>query len=67
MRRKDGRELVTEHPITAWDMIDVIHGDDLPSIPPGAVWCSFKFESREESWAGDDVEPEAGDFDSWGA
>lgn len=41
MKRKDGRELVTEHPVTWEDMIDVIPaGEYLPS--EGATACSIR-------------------------
>jgi hypothetical protein len=67
MKRKDGRELVTEHPLTGMDMIDVIPPGELPSIPAGEGLRGYVRKADREPWAGDDLAPEAGDFDGWGA
>lgn len=52
MKRKDGRELVTEHPVTGMDMIDYVTDVE---IPEGATAC---YRSRE---------PDDFDIGDWGA
>lgn len=44
--RKDGRPLVTEHPVTAQDFVDYYDGP----IPPGGFGCKLDFEEEDESW-----------------
>ncbi|WP_417555577.1 hypothetical protein [Microbacterium sp.] len=65
MKRKDGRELVTEHLVTAQDMIDVIPRGEF-TIPADAIACGLR-EPADTSWMDPDG-PEA-DFDEgkWGA
>lgn len=63
MKRKDGRELVTEHPVTGIDMIDYIPRDEL-KIPDDAIRCRVA-DIREGSWG--DEDPSSEDFNDWGA
>lgn len=57
MKRKDGRELVTEHPVTAIDRIDYVPREEL-DIPEGAVLhCrggldSARRELEYDDWGG---------------
>lgn len=57
MKRKDGRELVTEHPVTAIDRIDYVTRDEL-NIPEGEV-----LHCR----GGLDRLPPEDEYDDWGA
>lgn len=65
MKRKDGRELVTEHPITGIDMIDFITDADLPPLPDGAVACCLREPFYDSSLM--DEDPSSDEFDNWGA
>lgn len=67
MKRRDGRELVTEHPVTAEDMIDVLPPGEVPPIPPSEHARGYVRKADRAPWAGDDLDPEVGDFDDWGA
>jgi len=53
MTRKDGRELVTEHPLTAGDMIDVVLDHRMP--PDDQLTCVLRREV-DDSW----MQPEGG-------
>lgn len=64
MKRKDGRELVTVHPVTAMDMIDFVQPSE--ELLMRATACSRR-RTVDSSWMEDEVEPAAGDFDEWGA
>lgn len=51
MKRKDGRELVTEYPVTAMDMID--YDPNPPKLGDhGVLACQFR-EDRYEAWMDD--------------
>lgn len=50
MTRKDGRELVTEFPVTAMDMIDYVSADD---IPEGGFGCKMDFPREDDEWMDD--------------
>jgi len=64
--RKDGRPLVTEHPVTAWDMIDYVEHVELPD--DGLVCALYREpDPLEDAWMEEDLEPDAGDVDGWGA
>lgn len=63
MKRKDGRALVTEHPVTGTDMIDYIPRGEL-TIPEGAIAC--RIEGIHTGSLGDD-DPSPEDYDQWGA
>lgn len=45
--RKDGRPLVTEHPVTAMDWIDVIPRGEL-EIPESAIACKLMREPQPD-------------------
>ena len=64
MTRKDGRPLVTEHPVTAYDRIDFIPADEL-EFPEGVIACSLREPFADSTWMDDD--PSSDDFDDWGA
>ncbi|WP_417510537.1 hypothetical protein [Microbacterium sp.] len=64
MKRKDGRELVTEHPVTGMDMIDFIPAHELPPIPESAIRCSLGEPFVDTSMM--DEDPSSDDFDCWG-
>lgn len=44
--RKDGRPLVTEHPVTARDRVSYYDGP----LPEGGIACKLDFEEEDESW-----------------
>jgi hypothetical protein len=60
MRRKDGRELVTEFPVTAMDQIDVVL--DAPALDPEGLVCIMRRRPVDESWTEPDEGP-GDDFD----
>jgi len=50
MSRKDGRSLVTEHPVKPEEFIEIIDGP----IPEGAIACGLRRSEREyEAWMDD--------------
>lgn len=63
MTRKDGRPLVTEHPVTAMDMIDAIPADE---IPPGLTACTRSGRAAD-GWieCGSDEPDEDFDIGEW--
>lgn len=63
MRRKDGRELVTEHPVIARDRIGYIHRDDLPPLGVNVLVCDGGITRRDPF--PDDLDD--GDIGDWGA
>lgn len=63
MKRKDGRELVTEHPVTAVDRVEYIPREEL-DLSKIALSCTLE-GVRDTSW--DDEDPSSDDFDDWGA
>ena len=63
MKRKDGRELVTEHEVTGMDKIDYIPRGEL-EIPESVLMCKA---SREPSGSWGDDDPSPDNFDDWGA
>ncbi len=67
MKRKDGRDLITEHPVTGADMVEYIHADDLPPMPAGtgAGTRCYQEPFADSTWMDDD--PSSDDFDTWGA
>lgn len=65
MKRKDGRELVTDYPVTAMDRIDYIPAGELPPIPESAIVCSPREPFADSLMM--DEDPSSDDFDSWGA
>ena len=59
--RKDGRPLVTEHPVTWQDRIDYVPPGEL-DLQADAIVCAYRREPVDESW----MEPDKGpgdDFD----
>lgn len=48
--RKDGRPLVTEHPVTAMDEIEILEKVD---IPEDAIVCRKSREPEYEAWMDD--------------
>lgn len=64
MKRKDGRELVIEHPVTGMDMIDHIPAGELV-LPKDAIAC--RMGERIGFSAQLDEDPSSDDFDTWGA
>lgn len=63
MKRKDGRELVTEHPVTGSDIIDYIPRGEL-TIPEGAL--GRRLAGIDNGSSGDEDSSEE-DFDGWTA
>lgn len=63
MTRRDGRELVTEFPVTARDRVEYIPREEL-QIPEDATRCTMSGIS-DSTWMDDD--PSSDDFDDWGA
>lgn len=57
--RKDGRPLVTEHPVTAMDMIDYVGHVE---IPEGAIACGYR-RDPEPDW----MQPDDIDIGEWDA
>lgn len=47
MKRKDGRELVTEFPVTAMDRIEYLTDVE---IPADAITCQRRSEPADEAW-----------------
>lgn len=58
MKRKDGRELVTEFPVTAMDEIEYIGH---VKIPADAIVCGRRREPQDD-WMNDDIDPFPEDF-----
>lgn len=44
--RKDGRPLVTEHPVTARDRVSYYDGP----LPEGGIACELDFEEEDDGW-----------------
>lgn len=49
MARRDGRPLVTEHPVKPEDFVEYYEGP----IPEGAIACKLGFDDDYEEWMDD--------------
>lgn len=47
--RKDGRPLVTEHPVRPEDFIEYYDGP----LPEGGIACKLDFEDEDDGWMDD--------------
>lgn len=63
MKRKDGRELVTEHPVTVMDLVEYVPRGELV-IPDDAIGC--RLENLVADSRGDQ-DPSSDSYDDWGA